>query len=136
MKLSIDLSHHQSIASRIRFIGSIFVHCVGKCHSLKWRHNFSASVYARPRMPQHIFDEFNDAIRFGKRQFNVQLCEFGLAIRRGCFVTIASRNLKISIDCTGHQHLLELLWTLHQRIELSALARWHHELLSALQSRK
>lgn len=60
------------------------------------------------------------------------LCKFRLSVVSSSFVSVTPSNLEVSVKTTHHEKLLELLRTLHQRIEFTWLSRRYYEFLSTL----
>ena len=61
---------------------------------------------------------------------DVHLRELGLAVGAQVFVAEAPRDLVVALDAAHHEHLLELLGALRQRVELARVRAARHDVVA------
>src|SRR5260370_5396238 len=67
----------------------------------------------------HLLDHAEDGVLRGKRYFEVELRELGLAVGAQIFVTEAFDDLEVAVHASDHQYLLEDLGRLRHRVALA-----------------
>src|SRR6185369_14015033 len=80
-----------------------------------------------PNALEQAFDERVDVLAVDETHLDVHLRELRLPVRAQILVTIATRELEITLHATHHENLFELLRRLRQRIERSRLATIRHQ---------
>ncbi len=69
----------------------------------------------------HLLDDAKNSVLGGKRNFQVQLREFGLAVGAQIFIAKTFNDLEVAVHPANHQDLLENLRRLRQRVKLAGM---------------
>ena len=77
-----------------------------------------------------VFHHVDDVVALDERHLDVDLREFRLAIGAQVLVAEAAGDLVVALDAAHHQHLLELLRRLRQRVELAGVGTAGHDVVA------
>ena len=74
-----------------------------------------------------VFHHVDDLVAFDEAHLDVDLGELGLAVGAQVLVAEAAGDLVVALDAGAHEHLLELLRALRQRVEVAGVRAGRHE---------
>ena len=75
-------------------------------------------------------DHAEDGVLRGKRHFQIELREFGLAVGAQVLVAETFDDLEVAVQPADHQDLLEYLRRLRQRVELAGMHAAGHQIIA------
>jgi len=73
----------------------------------------------------------HDVLFFDKGHFDIELGEFGLAIRAEVFIAEAADDLVVAIEAGDHEELFPLLWRLGERVEAAGVDAGGNEIVTS-----
>ena len=100
--------------TKIRLVRAVFLHRILVGHARN--RGLEIVTDEGPDILQNLFCNGNDVVLIDEAHLNIKLCELRLTICAEVFITIAACNLEVTFHSGNHQHLLEKLRGLRQRI--------------------
>ena len=105
----------------VAFHGIRIAHTSERCGNLK-------SSLA-PQCGDQALGKGDDIVLVNERGFDIDLCEFRLAVDAQVFVAEAPRDLEVAIEPRHHEQLLIQLRRLRQRVELARMNPARHQVV-------
>src|SRR5580698_6307751 len=111
--------------AQVWLVGAEPAHGVIVGYARKWRgENNACGSEGRNKK---LLDHCEDALLVRKAHLQVDLRELKLAVGTLVLITEAACDLKIAVETGDHQNLLEDLWRLRQRVELTGMNTARHQ---------
>ena len=82
------------------------------------------------QLNEQRLDQIQDVLLLDERHLYVELGELGLSVGTQVLIAEAARDLVVAVKPRYHQQLLELLWRLWQRIELTRMDAAGHDIVA------
>ena len=87
-------------------------------------------AHGRQRLGHDVLHEVHHVLALHEAHLDVHLRELGLAVGAQVLVAEAAGDLVIALDAPHHQHLLELLGALGQRVETARVRAARHDVVA------
>jgi len=112
----------------VRAVAAETLHGLGVLHALQREGMLDAN--GLEGFLHDVFHHVDDVVALDERHLDVDLCEFRLAIGAQVLVAEAAGDLVVALDAAHHEHLLELLRALRQRVELAGVRAARHDVVA------
>ena len=118
----------QHAEAHVRTVTAVVGHGLRVGHAPE-RHR-EVKPHRREHLMQDVFHHGDDVVFSDEGHFDVHLREFRLTVSTQVLVAEAARDLEVALNAAGHEHLLELLRALRQRVELARVRAGRHDVVA------
>ena len=121
--------------TQIGFVASVQSHDIVVAHHRKRIGQIDSETFTEYDA-HHLFHDVANLLFLDKGKLDIDLRKLGLTIGSQVFIAETLDDLVVTIKPGNHEHLLEQLWRLRQRVKMPVVqSRRHQELTRTFRSR-